>query len=147
MTRLLLLARIAFGLVFIAASVHKIIDPHAFAGDIYNYRLFPDELINVLALYLPWVELTGGICLVFGWWRLGAAGLLCGLMAAFMVALGINWARGLDVNCGCFVSGGQGKGDPALALLRDTGFLVLGLLALAGELRGPASERLEPPAA
>ena len=141
-------ARMAFGLVFIAASLHKIYDPQAFAADIFNYRLFPDQLVNPLALFVPWLELAGGTCLVLGRWSLGAAGLLTGLMAAFMLGLGYNWFRGLDVACGCFVSGGQGHGSPAMALLRDAGFLLLGLLALAGELRasGPASDDLQPPA-
>jgi len=143
MNRLTVAARIAFGLIFMAASAHKIMEPQAFAADIFNYRLFPDLLVNPLALYLPWLELLAGACLVLGRpsrLSLGAAALCCGLMAAFMAALAFNWARGLDVACGCFISGSQEKGNMGLALLRDAAFMAIGLLALRGEAASAAEK-------
>lgn len=55
-------ARIFLGLVFVVASVDKIIHPKAFAEIIYNYQILPGSLINLTAIILPWLELLLGLC-------------------------------------------------------------------------------------
>lgn len=126
------LARIVFGGIFILASLDKIANPRAFAEIIYNYHLLPDILINITAIWLPWLEATAGLLLVWGRLKLGASVLLCGLMAAFMAALGVNLARGLNVACGCFSTAG-GKGSPILDLARDAAILLLGVAVVHRE--------------
>ena len=49
--------RVVVGVVFVSASVYKIIDPGSFARSIWYYHLMPGSLINLIALVLPWVEL------------------------------------------------------------------------------------------
>lgn len=128
------LARIVFGGIFIIASLDKISNPRAFAEIIYNYHLLPDVLVNITAIWLPWLEATAGLLLVFGRLTPGASVLLCGLMAAFMAAVGVNLARGLDVACGCFSTAG-GKGSPIMDLVRDAAILLLGLAVVRREAR------------
>lgn len=114
--------------IFIYASIDKIAHPAAFAKDVYNYQILPDALINLTALVLPWLELFLGLCLVAGIWLPGAVLVVNALLIAFLASLVFNLARGLDINCGCFSTGGDA---PAMStgwyLMRDAGFLAVGV--------------------
>lgn len=96
------LARVAIGLVFLAAALGKIGDTAAFAGQIVNYRLLPLAPVNLLAATLPWIELLAGLALVLGVRPRSGAVVAFALMLVFTVAVGSAWARGLDFECGCF---------------------------------------------
>ena len=119
-----LLARIILGCVFIYASLDKISHPDLFAEAVYNYQLLPDEAINLVAIWLPWLELASGVLLLLGVWVRGSILVLSCLMAVFLSALAINLARGLDIYCGCFTVGGT---DPLtiFTLLRDSLFFLV----------------------
>src|SRR5216684_3007318 len=56
--------QIALGVIFIAAALPKIVDPPSFAHMIYNYKLVPAALNNLMALVMPWIELLCGVALV-----------------------------------------------------------------------------------
>jgi hypothetical protein len=77
---------------------------------------------------LPWLELILGLCLLAGAWLPGAVLMVNGLLIIFLAAFGFNLARGLDVYCGCFSTGGAAKGmSVGWYLLRDILFLAVGL--------------------
>jgi uncharacterized membrane protein YphA (DoxX/SURF4 family) len=95
-------ARVAIGLVFVAAALGKIGDVGAFAGQIVNYRLAPLGIVNLAAVTLPWIELLAGLALVLGVRARSGAVIVLVLMVLFTVAVGSAWARGLDFECGCF---------------------------------------------
>jgi uncharacterized membrane protein YphA (DoxX/SURF4 family) len=124
-------ARLAMAGIFIYASLDKIAHPAAFAKDVYNYQILPESLINLTALILPWLELFLGLCLLARIWLPGAVITVNVLLTVFMASLIFNLARGLDVNCGCFGTGGD---VPAMStgwyLLRDALFLAVGLFLL-----------------
>jgi uncharacterized membrane protein YphA (DoxX/SURF4 family) len=121
-----LAARVMLGCVFIYASLYKIRQPDLFAETVYNYQLTPEVAVNLVAIWLPWVELFAGGLLVLGLWVRGSVLLLNGLLVLFLGALGISLARGLDIHCGCF--GAQsGHSMSIVTLLRDSVFLLLGL--------------------
>jgi uncharacterized membrane protein YphA (DoxX/SURF4 family) len=122
-----LVARIVLGCVFVYASLDKIKHPEVFAEAVYNYQLSPGVAVNLVALWLPWLELLSGGLLVLGVWVRGSSLILSGLMVVFLTALGINLARGLDIHCGCFTTQGSGP-MTILTLFRDSLFLVLALL-------------------
>ena len=121
-----LVARIVLGGVFIYASLDKIRHPEIFAEAVYNYQLSPEVAVNLVALWLPWLELLSGSLLILGVWVRGSSMILSGLMIVFLAAMGINLARGLDIHCGCFTTQGS---DPMtiLTLVRDCLFLLLAL--------------------
>jgi len=121
-----LLARIILGCVFIYASLDKISHPDLFAEAVYNYQLLPDEAINLVAIWLPWLEMGSGLLLLLGVWVRGSILVLTCLMVVFLAAMGINVARGLDIYCGCFTVGGT---DPLTiaTLFRDSLFLLVAL--------------------
>ena len=125
-------ARVYLGLVFLAASWHKILEPSAFALDIATYQLLPLWAVNGFALVLPWVEVIAGFMLVFGFRAQAAALLVTLMMLSFTLAL--SWALhlGLDMACGCFASQGAAAGDPISwhTLVRDMMWLALGAYIL-----------------
>lgn len=126
MNRLFKLVRIGFGVVFVAASIDKIIHPDAFAQAVYNYQLLPNVTINFVAIVLPWLEFVLGLLLMAGIWVPGGVLLSSGLMAMFFAVLVYNQMRGLDVACGCFSTAPLEKGSGILYIARDGLFLVMG---------------------
>ena len=61
-----LISRFILGIVFIYASLDKIIDPVSFSDNIDNYHVSPVAINNLVALILPWVELIIGLGLITG---------------------------------------------------------------------------------
>lgn len=120
------------------AAIPKIVDPPAFAHMIYNYRLLPGPAINALALVMPWLEMVVGVALILGVWKREAAIVAGILLLVFLVAIGVNLARGHAVDCGCFDVRSAGKTrDELLAemrwvLVRDVGLLLLVAQVIAG---------------
>jgi putative oxidoreductase len=105
--RVSLVFRIVLGAVFIYAGIVKINDPHAFKYAIGNYEFFPPALEAPIAIWLPWVELIAGVCLIVGWWAGGSALIVAVLSVAFGLLTGMAILRGLDISCGCFSLGGE----------------------------------------
>lgn len=101
----LLLGRIFIATVFIYAGAEKISDPAGFSQSIYNYRLIPNEIVNLLAISLPWIELISGILLFFGISVRENSAIIGTLLLVFIIAVAISMLRGLDIDCGCFVKG------------------------------------------
>ena len=118
------IARLILGVIFIYASYDKILHPKAFAEIIYNYQILPDGLINVTAIFLPWLELLMGIFLIMGFWMSGTVIWCNTLLAMYIGALWFNLARGLDINCGCF-STTKGSSISIETVLWDVAFLTL----------------------
>ena len=124
-----LLSRLFLGGIFVYASYDKIIHPAPFAEIVYNYQILPDMLVNLVSLFLPWIELLVGLSLILGIWLPGSV-FVCNLLLLFFFgALVFNLARGLDIDCGCFtVSVGSSSGGHMLwYFFRDGFFLFVGL--------------------
>ena len=118
------------GLLFIYASIHKILDPFAFSEAIYNYRILPDVLINPLAICLPWLELIAGLSLIIGVWTKGGALIISFLSLSFAIALGSALFRGIDISCGCFYSSGTKLIAGWVTIAQDLGLLIIGIQVL-----------------
>lgn len=99
---LVIACRLIVAAVFLAAAVPKILAPHEFALAVFRYQMLPDSLINLMGIYLPWVELAAAIALLVPKWSDAAAFILLGLLAVFTVAISVNLVRGVDMACGCF---------------------------------------------
>jgi len=102
---LTVIARVAVGATFIVASVYKIRDPGAFAKSIWYYHLVPGDLINLMALILPWIELLCGLALILGLFYHGAVILVNVMTVTFIIALCATIVKGIDIDCGCFKAG------------------------------------------
>ena len=123
--------QLALGAIFIVAAIPKIADPPSFAHMIYNYRIVPGPLVNVMALLMPWIEILAGLALALGVWKRGARALIGVLLVVFIVAILVNLARGNAIDCGCFNVNEAGKSfEQRLSsmwwdILRDLGMLAL----------------------
>jgi uncharacterized membrane protein YphA (DoxX/SURF4 family) len=123
--------QIALGAIFVVAALPKIADPPSFAHMIYNYRILPGGLINISALIMPWVEILAGLALILGVWTRGARWIIALMLVTFIIAIGINLARGNAIDCGCFDTSAAGKTpqeqirDMWMVVLRDLGMLLM----------------------
>lgn len=124
-----LICRWIIGVIFIYASLDKLLHPDAFAQAIANYRMVPMPLLHAFAWFLPVLEAVAGLALIVGWQRRGAALLTAMMTVMFIVAIAAALARGLDISCGCFhTEGGHGVGRDLL--IRDVFLLGLTLVPL-----------------
>lgn len=123
-----LAARLVVGVVLLVAGALKIVNIPAMELAINAYKIFPYEIVKVLAYVVPISELVLGVLLVLGLFTRISA-ILSGLMfAAFIAGIASAWTRGLSLDCGCF--GGGGEIDPSDTkyleeILRDIGLLAL----------------------
>ncbi len=97
-----LVARLVVGSMFVIVGVGKITDPAYFAKEIANYRMLPEFLINLTAIILPWIELLTGLFFIAGIRLRANAAIIGSLVLLFNIFVGVAWARGLDINCGCY---------------------------------------------
>jgi len=98
----LLLIRLILGIVFVYASIDKIIDPSKFSNTIDNYHISPYVLNNLAALVIPWLELIIGLFLILGIFLNGSSFIAIILLVFFIFILVQALFRGINVNCGCF---------------------------------------------
>jgi uncharacterized membrane protein YphA (DoxX/SURF4 family) len=135
--------QLALGVIFVAASLPKIVDPPSFAHMIYNYRLVPGPFVNLMGLTMPWIELLCGLALILGIWRTTARTLIAALLVSFIVAISVNLARGNSIDCGCFDVSTAGKtaqerfADMQFVIVRDLGMLLLVAQLWWAERRAP----------
>jgi len=126
-----LAARWILGLTFIYASYNKILFPAEFAKIIYGYDLFPNALINLIAIILPFLELVTGIGLIIGVYPRPAVLIVNVLLVAFIILLSTNLIRGHEFDCGCFAITNSGSAATTEGtLLRDFIYLALGIQVL-----------------
>jgi len=136
------LLRLLLAGVLLYASADKIIHPQDFASIVKGYHILPESLVNITAVWLPWFELTLGVCLFTGFWSDGALTLATALLTAFWIALIVNFFRGIDVNCGCFSSASaeEGAARPMLWYIgRDALLLALAFSAVEARRRAGKS--------
>jgi uncharacterized membrane protein YphA (DoxX/SURF4 family) len=127
-----LVLRLWLGGLLAVAGALKLRAPVAFATEIANYQLLPAVAPYVAAI-LPLVELVIGIALVVApraWRRAAALGALA-LLAAFTVAVGSAFFRRINIDCGCFGTGGGPI--TALTLVRNAVLLAVAALLVRGE--------------
>jgi len=97
--------------VLLFAGVKKVWMPLEFARLLKEYHLLPDQILNLVAVILPWAEVICGLCFLSGLWLMGAALLLSGMNTVFAFAIayrawlimsgtGVNFFD-LRFDCGC----------------------------------------------
>ena len=151
---LTLMLRLGLGGTFVWAAWHKIASPEAFAVILYGYGIFPGFLINILALWVPFIELLSGFCLITGGYRAFSkeAGLLVInlLLICFILIIGFNLIRGHEFDCGCFSFESEPAGGLKTAavrlLIRDMVLLGAGGLLWTMFRRRSSSPETDPEA-
>jgi hypothetical protein len=128
--------RWVLGVVFLVAGGAKIAHPAGFFSDLLGFRVpLPEIILRLVAVALPWLEAIAGLGLLLNFWRETIRPLVALLYLVFVVMLGQAVIRGLDLNCGCFGSSGQGWFErPDVALGRAV-LLFAAALYVAAERR------------
>ena len=128
--------RLILGITFMAASFHKILAPGQFAQIIYGYGLFPENLINLIAIIVPFLELFCGFLLIIDVWKGGACLIINLMLVGFIAAISINLIRGYEFDCGCFTNASLGPdSDPITLLFRDLALLCLGFSLFLSDIQ------------
>ncbi|MEV6299650.1 MauE/DoxX family redox-associated membrane protein [Actinoplanes sp. NPDC051861] len=122
-------ARLGLAAVWLIAGGLKVGDLAASARAVNAYELMPYDAAKVVGAIQPLLEIALGLLLLAGLAVRLTAGISAVLLVIFIAGIVWAWANGLQIDCGCFSTGGQlaaGK-DTAYGvdILRDLGFLVL----------------------
>ncbi|HLX13177.1 MAG TPA: MauE/DoxX family redox-associated membrane protein [Bacteroidota bacterium] len=99
-----LISRCLIGIVFVLAAMEKISLPDEFAVSLQAYQIVPMQAINVIAIFLPWLELVCGIFLLAGICVRSSAAIVSLMLAAFVAGISVALSRHLNIDCGCFGS-------------------------------------------
>lgn len=130
----ILISRLCLVWIFIRAGLPKIQDPVAFAASIDGYRIIGGSLSMWVAIALPWLEIVIAVGLLTPWLRRSSAILMALLLGLFIALHTSAWARGLDINCGCF---GESANSPDYhwLILRNLALLLIAILVLLNPQR------------
>lgn len=122
--------RLVVGGVWIVAGALKITDPAQSVAAVRAYQLLPSDLVSPVGQLLPVLEVLIGLMLVLGLLTRGAAVISAVLFVLFIIGIASVWARGINIDCGCFGGGGA---DPDAAsqypweIARDAALLAASL--------------------
>lgn len=128
-----LLSRLVLGGVLLVAGYLKVgaLDKSQMA--VRAYELLPISLANFFGLVLPFFEVVIGLLLILGAATRVVAALGGFTMFIFIIAIAQAWARGLNIDCGCFGGGGAvapGETRYLQEILRDAGLVALALFLI-----------------
>ena len=118
-----LIARLVLASVFISAALPKLKDPVAFAAAIDAYRTISGSWAMAAATVLPWLELIIAVGLLTPWLRRASAWIMALLLGLFIALHLSAWARGLNIDCGCFGESGSSP-DYHWLILRNLALLL-----------------------
>src|SRR5271157_2922803 len=122
--------RLAAAGVWLASGASKIPDIRTFQVLVQRYGILPNILAGPFAYILPFFELAIGLYLASGLFVRGTALVGTLLFAVFLAAQVSAWARGINLDCGCFGSLVQTTVGP-LTILRDFSLGIPTFLMLA----------------
>ncbi|HCU48477.1 MAG TPA: DoxX family protein, partial [Micromonosporaceae bacterium] len=97
-----LLVRLALAGVFLLAGSLKIADLEANQRAVIAYELLPNDVAIMVGSIQPFFELGLGLLLLLGLAVRLAAWLSAIIFVVFISGISSAWARGLNIDCGCF---------------------------------------------
>ena len=121
------LARLIVGVVTLVAALSKFPDPAGNVRQVRAFQILPESIVPTVGHALPTVELIIGAALLLGLLTRAFAILAALFFIAFIIGISAAWARGLEINCGCFGSHGvpaNPQRQYAIDIARDIGLLI-----------------------
>jgi uncharacterized membrane protein YphA (DoxX/SURF4 family) len=94
-----ILCRYLLAAVFLSAAATKLLDLPRFADLLILHSVLPVSVAPLVAVFVPWLEMTCGFCLLLNVARREAAVILGGLLLVFTVYVLMQPAQ---ADCGCF---------------------------------------------
>jgi uncharacterized membrane protein YphA (DoxX/SURF4 family) len=122
-------ARLGLATVWLVAGGLKVGDLAESGRAVNAYQIFPYEVAKVIGAAQPFLEIALGLLLLAGLAVRLSAGISAGLLVIFIAGIVSAWVRGLQIDCGCFSTGGQLSAGQSPQygwdVARDVGFLLL----------------------
>jgi uncharacterized membrane protein YphA (DoxX/SURF4 family) len=128
-----LVCRLTLGGVLFVAGYLKVDKLEVSQMAVRSYELLPIPIANFLGQTLPFFEVVIGLLLILGAATRVVAALGGFTMFIFIIAIGQAWARGLNIDCGCFGGGGTvapGETRYLQEILRDAGLVAMALFLI-----------------
>lgn len=129
-----LVARLVTGGVWLWAGLIKLPDLSSSVSAVRAYQLLPEAVVPAVGYLLPPLEILIGLCLVLGLWVRPAAIASAVLFVGFIIGIASVWARGIEIDCGCFGGGGAEEGASGKypwEIARDVALLAASLWLVA----------------
>jgi uncharacterized membrane protein YphA (DoxX/SURF4 family) len=140
---LVLIGRLALAAVFLFAAYAKLkpqtpepwsVDSiktslSMFAMQVDSYQLLSSESADFVAHSLPFFELFLGLWILTGIWLRVSSVVSVLLLGGFFATMVRTYAKGLEINCGCF---GPGEHLGPKTLIRDGSLLALSIAVAIG---------------
>jgi uncharacterized membrane protein YphA (DoxX/SURF4 family) len=127
-------ARLGLAAVFLTAGALHVGDLAGSGRAVNAYQLMSYDTAKLVGAIQPFLEIAVGLLLLAGLATRLMAAISAILLVIFIGGIISAWARGLQIDCGCFSKGGQLTGGRtaryAPDVLRDVGFLVLAGIVL-----------------
>jgi uncharacterized membrane protein YphA (DoxX/SURF4 family) len=124
-----LAVRLGLAAVTLLAAIPKLRDLRGSGLSVGLYRIFPTQINQFIGVALPIIELTLAVLFLTGLLSRYASVVFGLMLVAFIAGIISAWARGLNINCGCFAIGTElAAGEQAkygVEILRDAGFLAM----------------------
>ena len=120
-------ARLLVGGVWLVAGLLKLPDLASSVRAVRAYQLLPEAVVPAVGYALPILEVVVGLMLLMGLLVRGAAAVSGVLFVAFIAGIASAWARGLQIDCGCFGGGGYNANaaeEYPWEIARDLGLLL-----------------------
>ncbi len=121
------LARLIVGVVDLVAGIVKFPDPAANVRQVRAFDILPEAVVPTVGHALPTIEIVVGSALILGLLTRAFAVIGALFFIAFIIGIAAAWARGLEINCGCFGSSGVPENPHrqyAIDIARDIGLLL-----------------------
>jgi len=123
-----LAVRLTLGVVAGWAGIAKMMDLPTSVRAVRAYQLLPEAIVPAVGYALPMVEIILGLLLITGLLTRYVAAVQGLIMAGFVFGISMAWARGLNIDCGCFGGGGEldesQEAEYLIPLLRDVGLVI-----------------------
>ncbi|HEY3530849.1 MAG TPA: MauE/DoxX family redox-associated membrane protein [Nocardioides sp.] len=124
------LARLLVGIVDLVAGLAKFPDPAGNVRQVRAFQILPESVVPTVGHALPTAEIIIGVALILGLLTRLFGVLSALFFIAFIIGISAAWARGLEINCGCFGSHGvpaNPQRQYAIDIARDVGLLACSL--------------------
>jgi uncharacterized membrane protein YphA (DoxX/SURF4 family) len=122
-------ARLGLAAVFLIAGGLKVTDLAASGRAVNAYKLMSYDNAKLVGAVQPFLEIALGLLLLIGLAVRLSAAIAAVALVIFIAGIVSAWARGLQIDCGCFSKGGELTGgrtaEYGIEILRDVGFLAL----------------------
>src|SRR4051812_19874072 len=99
-------ARVGLAAVFLIAGGLKVGDLAASGRAVNAYQLMSFDAARLVGAIQPFLEIAVGLLLLVGLAVRLSAAVAALLLVVFIVGIASAWARGLQIECGCFNKGG-----------------------------------------